>query len=105
MDAVTHSFIQIIFPRAPLLCQACSRLETVQSTDIPAIMNCFPVGEKDDTVVIITKQAVFWRVCWQWMPQRKSSREVGSGDSFEAGVKTGLTEKMALEQRLEAGGA
>ena len=54
MDAVTHSFIQIIFPRAPLLCQACSRLETVQSTDIPAIMNCFPVGEKDDTVVIMT---------------------------------------------------
>ena len=37
------------------------------------------------------------------MPQRKSSREVGSGDSFEAGVKTGLTEKMALEQRLEGG--
>ena len=37
------------------------------------------------------------------MPQRKSSREVGGGDSFEAGVKTDLTEKMTLEQMLEGG--
>lgn len=28
---------------------------------------------------------------------------MGGGDSFEAGVKTDLTERMTLEQRLEGG--
>lgn len=37
------------------------------------------------------------------MPPRKSSRQVGGGDSFEAGVKTDLTAKMTLEQMLEGG--